>query len=573
MMEDFEASPTHIGGGRLDLTLTMNGSDCVQNVNGIPELLSDHWTQEYDIHLTRTTHQPNIMRTMWLTRKADWMKFTHHLNSWYASYVPPASVQSFADDLTNAIQAAADAPMPRKGKTKFNPNKKHLWYYDDRVKFLHRVSRQLTNTYKFTKAIEDKRNMVEWATYAREQIKAVREEKWLQTMGRLKHDTSMTLVWRLVNRVRGTHTQPPRHPDPAGKAAELMREYHERASDDSLPENIKEAKDNLDPTREAGVAEAARLADDTDAPITREELLRAWKTSRDTAPGQDGITYSMLNAVCHALVRALIDYASPALINITSTDARGLETIQNEALRTALGAPKWTKVDNLRSEAQVPPLTHKINTVMVNFLIKTTIRGQPDHLLALLHNHREQRNRGRWFRRAVEALNRSGITKETLIAATISAQAHTAPPWEKPCITTITNPLRKNKNLCVLAELRQGGLHNISDAQRPHTATYFTDGSTDPVTGRAASGRASTAAATITTDSARTTARVSIQWFRQVAAGCPPPTRHSPSHLCEVMASRIRLGYPYPWQLGLMTSEEEPWCRLYSAPEGHKLEH
>ncbi|XP_045121988.1 uncharacterized protein LOC123510720 [Portunus trituberculatus] len=205
-----------------------------------------------------------------------------------------------------------------------------------------------------------------------------------------------------------------------------------------------------------------------------------------------------------ALVRALIDYASPALINITSTDARGLETIQNEALRTALGAPKWTKVDNLRSEAQVPPLTHKINTVMVNFLIKTTIRGQPDHLLALLHNHREQRNRGRWFRRAVEALNRSGITKETLIAATISAQAHTAPPWEKPCITTITNPLRKNKNLCVLAELRQGGLHNISDAQRPHTATYFTDGSTDPVTGRAASGRASTAAATITTDSART---------------------------------------------------------------------
>lgn len=329
MMEDFEelqlhgaASPTHIGCGRLDLTLTVNDSDCVQNVNGIPELLSDHWAQEYDIHLPRTTHQPNIMRTRWLTRKADWIKFTHHLNTWYASCVPSTSVQSFADDLTNAIQGVADASMPRKGKTKFNPNKKHLWYYDDRVKFLHRVSRQLTNTYKFTRTIEDKRNMVEWATYAREHIKAsIREEKWLRTMGRLKHDTSMTQEWRLVNRVRGKHTQPPRHPDPAGKAAELMREYHERALDDSLPENIKEAKDNLDPTREAGVAEAARLADDTDAPITREELFRARKTSRDTAPGQDGITYSMLNAVCHVAGDPLVHLYNMSLSQGTLPEA------------------------------------------------------------------------------------------------------------------------------------------------------------------------------------------------------------------------------------------------------------
>ena len=65
----------------------------------------------------------------------------------------------------------------------------------------------------------------------------------------------------------------------------------------------------------------------------------------------------------------------------------------------------------------------------------------------------------------------------------------------------------------------------------------------------------------------------SIRWFRQVAAGCPPPTRHSPSRLCEVVASRIRLGYQYPWQLGLVTSEEETRCRLCGVVEGHKLEH
>ncbi|KAK8398977.1 hypothetical protein O3P69_004229 [Scylla paramamosain] len=188
MMEDFEelhlhdaATPTHTGGGRLDLTLTVNGNDCIQNVNGIPELLSDHWAQEYGIHLQRSTHLPNI------TRK-------------------------------------------------------------------------------------------------REQIKTICEEKWLENMGKLSHDTSMTQVWKEVNRVRGKHTKHPRHPDPAGKASELMREYRERAAK---------------PTREAGVAAAVRPADDTDAPIMREELLGARKTSRDTAPGVDGITHSMLNAGCN----------------------------------------------------------------------------------------------------------------------------------------------------------------------------------------------------------------------------------------------------------------------------------
>ncbi|XP_063861791.1 uncharacterized protein LOC135101582 [Scylla paramamosain] len=393
---------------------------------------------------------------------------------------------------------------------------------------------------------------------------------------------------------------------------------------------------------------------------------------------------------------------------MTSNDAKGLETIQNEALRIALGAPKWTKVDNLRSEAQVPPLTQRINTAIANLLIKTAIRGHSDHLHTLLHNHREQGNQGRWFKRAVEALDSSGITWGTLITAAAPTEAQTAPPWETTCITTIINTPRKKKILCAMAELQQEGLHNISDGQGAHTATYFTDGSTDPVTGRSGAeyvcktdnGRAAVSAIT-TTASARTTdfssstqtelaaivmalehastyhcrnvliatdsmtaiaainkqdgenitqtraiwktARAihnagrsvtltwipshvgisgneadalvkpaasdatvatviprtlnqlrgavkahaerqrqqeqhdqgseSVRWFRQVAAGCPPPARHYPSRLCEVVTCRIRLGYPYPWQLGFATSEEETRCRLCGAPEGHSLEH
>ncbi|XP_063855997.1 mucin-2-like [Scylla paramamosain] len=51
-----------------------------------------------------------------------------------------------------------------------------------------------------------KRDMIEWASYASEQIKTIREEKWLENMSKLNHDASMTQVWRQVNRVRGKHT-------------------------------------------------------------------------------------------------------------------------------------------------------------------------------------------------------------------------------------------------------------------------------------------------------------------------------------------------------------------------------
>ena len=421
-----------------------------------------------------------------------------------------------------------------------------------------------------------------------------------------------------------------------------------------------------------------------------------------------GASGKVILSAYKALVRALIDYASLALLNITSTDAKSLKTVQNKALRTALGAPRWTKVENLRAEAQLPSLTQRITSVTANFLIKTSIKGHPDQLYTLLHNHRGQCGQGRWLTRALDALHRSGVTWETITAATIPTEDHPAPPWQEPVITTIVNPPRRRKNLCVQAELRQEGLHSISDAQGSHTATYFTDGSTDPVTGRSgaayvcrtgdegvAAGTTITASARISNFSSSTqselaaiamalehahtsqcpnvviatdsmtaiaaikmidgenilqtraiqgTARTihaagrcvtitwipshvgisgneeadalakratndatvatvtprtlhqlrgavklhvegqrhqeqsnieseSVSWFNRVATGCPPPTRHPPSRLCEVVTSRIRLGYPYPWQLGLVTTEEEKQCRLCRAHEGHTLEH
>lgn len=306
VLEEFPAlilhgtpQPTHIAGGRLDLTLTAHGSGQPLPVRLVPELLSDHWAQESTLRVTAQEQAAPPPRKRWATSKANWQLFTAHLDAWYAAYRVPDSVQLFNDDLTAAIQAAADASMPTHAGRKHNPNKKHLWFYDDRVQLLTRMTRRLTKTFRATRQEEDRTNLREWAAYARQQVKLIREEKWLHYMGQLNNNTNLTRVWQQINTVRGKHTRPAAHPDPAGRAEQLMQEYHDRAATTNLPERLRERKAAMDPVRQATVSAATLLADDTDAEITREEMLRARKASKDTAPGDDGLTYTMLNNVCH----------------------------------------------------------------------------------------------------------------------------------------------------------------------------------------------------------------------------------------------------------------------------------
>lgn len=120
-----EFKPTHLAGGRLDLTLTMNDSDHVVScVNYQNSSATTGHKKLRSAFPDQMANQQYIIREKWMTRKADWRLFTSHLNNWFATYLVPDSVQQFADELTQSIHDAADASTPRQGKNKFNPNKK-----------------------------------------------------------------------------------------------------------------------------------------------------------------------------------------------------------------------------------------------------------------------------------------------------------------------------------------------------------------------------------------------------------------------------------------------------------------
>ena len=68
----------------------------------------------------------------------------------------------------------------------------------------------------------------------------------------------------------------------------------------------------------------------------------------------------------------------------------------------------------------------------------------------------------------------------------------------------------------------------------------------------------------------------SARWHGDVCEAEGDARQQTPrgvTRLWEVVRARIRLGYPYKWQIGIATPDSEKQCRLCRQSEGHTLEH
>ena len=59
-------------------------------------------------------------------------------------------------------------------------------------------------------------------------------------------------------------------------------------------------------------------------------------------------------------VRSLVDYSAPALTALFPSQQGRLEVLQNIAVRTMLGAPRWTSTCVKQSKTSLVPLTTRV---------------------------------------------------------------------------------------------------------------------------------------------------------------------------------------------------------------------
>ena len=283
--------PTHIRGGRLDLTLVSGDLAAGASWQVHPTLTSDHFATLTTLPVAPPA--PPRPPPRWNLRRADWARFQASLDEWWATYQPPGDLHQQERDLTAAIQRAADAAIPRCA-----PSRRHRpdwWFYNEEVReHNHRVNvhRKL---YKKRPNPTNLKLLQDVVARARQVSQRAREAKWLEWCATFSHHTSLSQLWRSVRTASGA--APPRpaaHPHPRQEAERLADVFTERGSSAQLPPHTRRLQQQLRPLRDEAVREAREEADATDRPFSLQELRRAKKRGRDTAPGADGVTYAML---------------------------------------------------------------------------------------------------------------------------------------------------------------------------------------------------------------------------------------------------------------------------------------
>ncbi|XP_076035730.1 uncharacterized protein LOC143021849 [Oratosquilla oratoria] len=287
-----DGSPTHVRGGRLDLTLVTATLFSRARWEIHPAVTNDHFgvcMYMRDVALPLVV--PHIPR--WNTSKVNWSLFSNALASWATGYNPLSwDVDSLKEDISAALDAAANGAIPLQGQ----PTRRHKnhWYYNEemreashRVCMFRRSFRQ--NRTQVTLANLRKAVCEVHATGTRAKISKFHE--WCE--GFNTH-TPLSELWRKFHVTTNRFLPHLTHHAPVKEAQRLVEEFASRTSSAFLPQRAKETQQQLREGQIQNVRDMMAQLDETNTELPLRELTAVRRPDKYTAPSEDRVTYSIL---------------------------------------------------------------------------------------------------------------------------------------------------------------------------------------------------------------------------------------------------------------------------------------
>ena len=276
--------PTHIRGGRLDLSFTNSSLKSKTKWQVHSHLTSDHFATKTTITLEKLPPIPPPP-ARWDQDRADWNKFQQSLANWHASYTPPPNnINALTADLVAAFTKAADDSMPKTKPAKRNYN--DSWYYCQEVKEAKQRVNRTRKLYRKRPTEANRTMLREVVKDTHKTISAIKTNKWLEWCAQLNQYTNISQLWQWLKRVSGKRTpKQPTHPQPKQEAERLAESFAIRSASNQLPPSTIEMQNNLSHQRWNTIHQACAQQDDTDAPFTLQELRGAQHKGKNTAPG------------------------------------------------------------------------------------------------------------------------------------------------------------------------------------------------------------------------------------------------------------------------------------------------
>ncbi|KAG0713960.1 putative RNA-directed DNA polymerase from transposon X-element [Chionoecetes opilio] len=212
--------PTHVRGGRLDLTLVSRGLTPGASWRVHPTLTSDHYAVTTTLRIALLL-PPRHPPPRWNVHRADWVKFQAVLDEWWARYEPPDDLDQRERDLTAAIERAAEAAIPRKVPGRHRRD--NWWFYNEEVREQNHLVNIHRKLYRMRPTPTNLELLKEVVRHAREVTWRVREAKWLEWCASFTQHTRLADLWTKLRTASGKRPpNPPAHPQPQQEADRLV---------------------------------------------------------------------------------------------------------------------------------------------------------------------------------------------------------------------------------------------------------------------------------------------------------------------------------------------------------------
>ena len=274
----------------LDLAILHNDLAAVSDWDIHPTLNSDHFATITTIH-TSVPDIPPAYIPKWKIDRADWDKYRSKLVELSSTVNAPGSVQQQADTIINHISIAAQEAIP---KSKSHNFKKDHWYSTDDLRKSKRIVNRALRNYRKHPNPNNKAFLKESFQHFKDLTLKTKNDSWRAWVEGLNRCTKPRSFWYRIKRVRGVPHRPPTHFDPNSKAEEIISHFSSRTATASLPPQTQLRLAELREGRIREIDLAASLHVDSDSPFTLQELSIALQRPKDSSPGDDLITYSML---------------------------------------------------------------------------------------------------------------------------------------------------------------------------------------------------------------------------------------------------------------------------------------
>ena len=370
-----ENVPTHVQGGRLDYVVLLNMPTFTATTFLDRSLLSDHFALTTALRVPTSATVP---RKRLSVSSARLPHLVRHVTEWYSrvqgALAGPAALY---EGLVGAIEGFVGATSPPPGR----PRKSVSRAYPSAPQILH-CQQMLAACQRRWQADpgdrEAREAMVTVARHLTELRQEARKKYWEAFLCRVSSTRSLQEIWNHVNRVRGKSRRQIDDPDPAGKAQELVMQWKQVSSVAGLPAGHQEELLREKPRRMDLIRHSAALTDETCVPITHDELLCAVKRGKSTAPGRDGLTYDIINAlIAERTVNPVLD-----LFNLSFATGQ-----LPPAWKSALVVPIPKGDGNFRPISLTSCLCKVMERIMLNRLLYKVGAGLSGNMHGFLSGH------------------------------------------------------------------------------------------------------------------------------------------------------------------------------------------